>query len=118
MAYKKFEIQSKDALTLRGQSWLPDNPDSIVCLIHGLGEHVGRYAHVADQLNSSNIGLAGIDLRGHGTSDGKRGHTPSYDILLDDIQLFLDKIKADNSEVPLFLGHLHCPTPNNQLHKH
>jgi alpha-beta hydrolase superfamily lysophospholipase len=59
--------------------------------VHGLGEHTGRYAHVAAALNEAGYAVLGCDLRGHGKSEGLRGHTPSYDALMDDIGRLLDE---------------------------
>ena len=48
-------------------------PKAVVCLVHGLGEHTGRYAHVAAALNDAGYAVLGVDLRGHGKSGGPRG---------------------------------------------
>ena len=61
----------------------------MINLVHGLGEHSGRYAHVAEALNYAGYHLVAFDLRGHGLSDGKRGHAPGFIQLFDDIQIFL-----------------------------
>lgn len=100
-------LKSTDGLKLSGQSWMPDAmPKALVCLIHGLGEHCGRYQHVAKAFNSNGIALTALDLRGHGKSDGKRGHTPNYDLLLEDISKLLNYTKSIAPETPLFLyGH-------------
>jgi len=106
MSHSFFELKSKDGLLLSGQAWLPGNIQAIVCLVHGMGEHIGRFAHMADYMNSKKIGVLGLDLRGHGKSEGPRGHTPSYDHLLDDLGLLLEKTKSDFPNAPLFLfGH-------------
>ena len=74
--------------------------------MHGLGEHSGRYAHVAAALNDAGYALLGLDLRGHGKSGGPRGHTPSYDTLLDDIGRLLDEAAARYPGLPRCLyGH-------------
>ena len=74
------------------QGWQPETPPkAVVCLVHGLGEHSGRYAHVAAALNDAGYALLGFDLRGHGKSGGPRGHTPSYEALMDDIGRLLDE---------------------------
>ena len=44
-----------------------------IVIVHGLGEHIGRYAHVAARLNASGWSVVGYDQRGHGTSPGERG---------------------------------------------
>lgn len=102
-----FKIESLDGLTLHGQSWAPDNePRAVVCLVHGLGEHSGRYGHVAKAFNRAGYALTTFDMRGHGQSEGKRGHAKNYTVLMDDIFRVLEKIKEQHPGTPIFLyGH-------------
>jgi acylglycerol lipase len=87
-----FNFSSHDGLELFGRVWQAQGtPKGVVNLIHGLGEHSGRYTHVADSMTKAGYHFIGFDLRGHGLSEGKRGHTPNYDYILDDVTLFLDK---------------------------
>jgi alpha-beta hydrolase superfamily lysophospholipase len=82
------EVTSSDGLKLYGMYWAPDQKaeKATVYLVHGLGEHVGRYVHVARALTDQGASLIGVDLRGHGLSGGPRGHTPSIDQLVDDLR--------------------------------
>jgi len=92
MNHIEFTHQSPDKLQFYFQGWEPEvSVRAVVCLVHGLGEHTGRYAHVAAALNNAGYAVLGCDLRGHGKSEGLRGHTPSYDALLDDIGRLLDE---------------------------
>ncbi len=102
-----YSLQTHDGLTLIGQRWVPtDSPRGIVCLIHGLGEHSSRYAYVAEKMNSAGYIFEAIDLRGHGRSDGPRGHSPSFDSLLEDISRYLALVRQVHPEGPIFLyGH-------------
>lgn len=84
-----FERKTSDGLVLRGRHWPVHGPRAVVCLMHGLGEHCGRYAHVAAVFNRKGMAFMGIDQRGHGRSEGQRGHTPSYARLLEAIDLLL-----------------------------
>jgi acylglycerol lipase len=88
-------------------SWEPDsNPKAVIALIHGFGEHSGRYAHWALRFVENNIAFCAFDLPGHGKSDGKRGYTESYQLLLDDIELFLAHLRKTYSDIPIILyGH-------------
>lgn len=91
---------------LFGRSWPLEAPKGVVCLVHGLGEHSGRYAPLAAALNGAGFAVHAFDLRGHGKSGGKRGHTPSYEVLLDDITCLLDDAEKKFPRAPLFLyGH-------------
>jgi len=103
----EFGWQSVDGLRLFARNWQPaGDPCGVVCLVHGLGEHCGRYSHVAENFVKSGYAFAGFDLRGHGRSDGQRGHAPSYGALLDDVSLFLHHVSVIFPGVPRFLyGH-------------
>jgi alpha-beta hydrolase superfamily lysophospholipase len=96
-----------DGLTMFAQGWLPEGPPrALVALVHGLGEHSGRYTHVGTALARSGFALFGFDLRGHGQSAGPRGHTPSYEALLGDIDAFLTEVAKRFHTRPHFLyGH-------------
>ena len=90
-----WNIKSTDGLDLFARGWEPEGkPKAMVCLVHGLGEHVGRYEHVAAALTAAGYVLLGFDLRGHGRSDGPRGHAPSEEQLLDDLRLFLTRCRG------------------------
>jgi alpha-beta hydrolase superfamily lysophospholipase len=95
------------------RSWpLPDGivrRGSIV-LVHGLGEHSGRYGHVADRLTALGLEVWGYDLRGHGRSEGARGSIPRDDALLEDLRAVFDDVDrrgraAGDDAAPLLLGH-------------
>lgn len=107
MKHSEFEFKTFDGLSLFGQSWQPeDRPRAVVCLVHGMGEHSGRYGHVADRLTQAGYSVFAFDLRGHGKSLGPRGHTPSYEVLLNDVSFFLNEVDKNFPEPPLFLyGH-------------
>lgn len=78
----------------------------VVCLVHGLGEHSGRYIHVAKALLQAGYVLLAPDLRGHGQSEGARGDAPSYAALLDDISALLAQAASRFPTTPCFLyGH-------------
>ncbi len=100
--------QSRDGLKLYARGWEPEDriPEGVICLVHGHGEHVGRYEHVGQALSAAGYVLLGFDQRGHGRSAGPRGHIPSYDALLDDITLLLDQAASRYPALPYFLyGH-------------
>jgi alpha-beta hydrolase superfamily lysophospholipase len=99
--------ESQDGLKLHIQSWEPDRrPKAVVVVVHGLGEHIARYVAVAEILVNAGFAVVGYDQRGHGRSDGRRGHAPRYDALLDDLSTVLDLATARYPRRPVFLyGH-------------
>ncbi|MBW6465640.1 MAG: lysophospholipase [Brevefilum sp.] len=104
-----FTFTSKDGLSLFGRAWISPSsqPKGTVHLVHGLGEHSGRYDHIGKALAKAGYHLASFDLRGHGLSEGPRGHTPGLSYLMDDIRLFLDESsKHLGNSLPKFIyGH-------------
>ena len=81
-------------------------PDAVVLLVHGLGEHAGRYTGWAKQFNDTGVEMRSFDLPGHGLSGGRRGVVPPFDVLHDIIDSKLESIAADRPGIPLFLyGH-------------
>jgi len=107
MSQFNFTIETADRLTLQGRGWEPDGEvRSVVCLLHGLGEHCGRYSHMAEAFNRDGVAMLTFDLRGHGRSEGRRGHAPSYSALMSDIEKLLDEAAARFPGLPRFLyGH-------------
>ncbi len=69
------------------------NSADTVLLVHGLGEHVQRYAWLAAQLNASGWNVVGYDLRGHGRSGGRRGGMPAADTMLCDLGAMVDRVR-------------------------
>lgn len=82
-------------------------PAGVALLVHGLGEHVGRYAHVAQALREAGWHAWGYDHHGHGQSGGQRGALPCPARLLDDLGLVMDLVRAQSPcDSPLVLiGH-------------
>lgn len=92
---KHFETnwKSSDGLTLFAQGWEPvaTSLKAVVCLVHGIGEHSGRYAHVAEAFGKEGYALLTADLRGHGKSEGIRGHASSIEVLMHDVDVLLEE---------------------------
>ena len=89
------------------QGWEPDHePKAFIVLIHGLGEHTARYAHVGKTMTDAGYALVGFDLRGHGKSGGARGHASSLEVYMQDIRQFFQLMEQRYPDVPHFLyGH-------------
>jgi acylglycerol lipase len=88
------------------QAWIPDKPKATLTLLHGIGEHSGRYAYLADYMTRRGFEVWACDLRGHGESAGKRGHIDRFDDYLDEIGLLIQMAKNRNPAKKVFLlGH-------------
>ncbi len=99
--------QSTAGLKLHAQCWSPSTPaKAVVALVHGMGEHIGRYEHVAQFFNNRGIALLAYDQQGHGQSEGARGNIVSAASLLDDVGLLLAEAQKRFRGKPVFLyGH-------------
>jgi alpha-beta hydrolase superfamily lysophospholipase len=79
---------------------------AVVIVVHGLGEHAGRYHEVAELLHEWGFAVWAHDHHGHGESSGARGGLPSELRLVDDLALVIDDARRENPGVPLvLLGH-------------
>jgi alpha-beta hydrolase superfamily lysophospholipase len=107
MEISEWNWKSFDGLDMYARGWVPNGkPKAVLVLVGGLGEHIGRYEHVAAALTEKGYALSGFDLRGHGKSGGPRGHTPSYEALMIDIASFCQQLDARYAGLPRFLyGH-------------
>lgn len=88
-------MKSSDGLNLFARfEEQADKNSPVVVLCHGMGEHSGRYLHVIRFFAERGLHVLAPDHRGHGRSDGLRGHTPSYEQLMRDVGLYI-KTMAD-----------------------
>ena len=79
---------------------------AVVVLVHGLGEHAGRYRALAERLHGWGFAVWAHDHHGHGESSGARGGLPSELRLVDDLALVIDDARRENPGLPLvLLGH-------------
>ena len=74
-----------------------------VQIVHGLGEHIGRYEALAATLNAAGWHVAGHDQRGHGCSEGARGRIDGRLVLLADLAAVTDHLRGEGRHV--LLGH-------------
>ncbi len=95
-----------DGLRLFRRAWLPTAPHHAVVLVHGFGEHSGRYDETGVALAEAGYAVESFDLRGHGRSDGARCHVQSFDEYLDDLDHVLDWTRDATAGLPIhLLGH-------------
>jgi alpha-beta hydrolase superfamily lysophospholipase len=102
----EFSWKTSDGLNIYAKEWKPEGKvKAVVALVHGLGEHIGRYDHVAEAFGKAGYAMVGFDQRGHGKSDGVRGHE-SYDNAMEDITRNIQNARDRYPGLPVFLyGH-------------
>ena len=106
MTINEFNWTTSDEIKIYAKEWKVEFPKEVIALVHGLGEHCNRYNHVAAYFAQHNIAMVSFDHRGHGQSGGKRGHTPTYDTFLNDVDMLLEETKKRYPSTPIFLyGH-------------
>ena len=103
---KNFTLQISKDILLSGKGWETKDAKANLILIHGAGEHIGRYTHWARYFNEQKINVFGTDHFGHGNSPGSRGHLPEYAIYLNEVNTLILKIREEFPGLPLILyGH-------------
>jgi len=106
-----FTFTGADGLSLHGRCWPSKGdpaqaPRGVVALVHGISEHSGRYSAVVDHLTESGFVVYSFDLRGHGESQGRRGHIDNWSQYRDDVQAFLEQVSTRDPGLPIFIyGH-------------
>jgi len=100
-------LTTADGLKLHVRSWPTPAAAArgVVLIVHGLGEHIGRYEHVAAHLNAWGWNVVGYDHRGHGRSEGAKGRIRQWDDLLRDLSLVIDLVRKKHPGPLVLLGH-------------
>jgi alpha-beta hydrolase superfamily lysophospholipase len=106
MQARELSLTAADGTSLYVADW-PINAGAVkgIVLMHGLGEHCGRYARVARFFNDYGYSVRSYDHRGHGRSGGARGDVPDADTLAQDAKIAIDDFAQNLSAPPLLLGH-------------
>jgi alpha-beta hydrolase superfamily lysophospholipase len=111
MTPDNYSYRCADGPKLAGYRWSPDDGTpvaGVVVLVHGMGEHLRRYEHVADALTSAGFVVYGHDHRGHGASLTKRGEPGhlgpnGWVALVDDLNLDIARAKSDHPGLPVMI---------------
>ena len=89
------------------QGWLPDGGvKAVLLIVHGLGEHSGRYTNVVDHFVPLGYAIYGLDHIGHGKSDGGRVVVERFEDFTDNLMIYFNMVKVWQPDKPIFLlGH-------------
>jgi acylglycerol lipase len=107
MKHYEEEFQGKKGLKLYCQSWFPDSEvKAILLVVHGIAEHSGRYTGLVTYFTSRGYLVCALDHRGHGRSEGRRGHVEHFSYFIDDLNTFVELVRRRNTGKKVFLfGH-------------
>jgi alpha-beta hydrolase superfamily lysophospholipase len=105
--HRELQFPGCQDATLHGQAWLPERaPRAIIVVAHGLAEHGGRYATLANRLVEKGYAVYAIDHRGHGRSSGRRANIDKFDYLVSDLGTFIGRAQREHPDTPvILLGH-------------
>ena len=98
-------VQSADGTTLAYRAWPAAGASITFAVVHGLGEHAGRYERFARGMAGHGMGTFAVDLRGHGKSPGQRGHIDSWSQWTDDTSAFVKFVEANVQGEVVPVGH-------------
>ena len=101
------DFEAAGAVRLVWQSWATGRrPVAVLAVVHGYGEHGGRYGFLVDDVVPRGYAVFTFDLRGHGRSPGRRGHVDRFSDYLADARAFLKLVRHAYPDTPVFLlGH-------------
>jgi alpha-beta hydrolase superfamily lysophospholipase len=97
-------VESADGTLLAYRAW-PQAGDIAFAVVHGLGEHAGRYERFAEGMAKHGMGTYALDLRGHGKSPGQRGHVDSWSQWTDDVAAFVSRVESIAGAEVVPVGH-------------
>jgi acylglycerol lipase len=96
-------IRTRDGLSLVVEHHDVPDARARVVVVHGYAEHRGRYLHVVEMLEAAGFACHLFDLRGHGESEGSRGHVARFEDYLDDLDRVVETVRLRGGTTPLFL---------------
>ena len=99
-------FEGAEGRSLFRRAWLPAAPRAVLVVVHGFGEHSGRYEELARFFARHGFAVHAYDHVGHGQSSGRRGHVDAFDWFHDDLERFVAFARAEHPGLPLvLLGH-------------
>ena len=104
MKHNEATFEGAESLELYCQTWRPEEGTrAVLVVVHGFGEHSGRYTNVVDSLVPGGFAVYSFDLRGHGRSPGQRGHINAWAEYREDLRAFLQWVRSHEPKSPIFL---------------
>jgi alpha-beta hydrolase superfamily lysophospholipase len=99
-------LSGSDGKSIFTRQWTPAVARGALVIVHGFGDHSGRYSNLAIELAGRGIQVTAYDQRGHGRSPGRRGHVARWSQYRTDLEWLLDRVRGEHPNLPLFLfGH-------------
>lgn len=107
MKHNEGKFTGAGGLELYYQRWQPDGqPRAALAIVHGIGEHSGRYMNVVNQIVPHGYSVYGFDLRGHGRSAGQRGYIGGWQDYREDVRAFVRMVGEQAAGRAIFImGH-------------
>jgi alpha-beta hydrolase superfamily lysophospholipase len=100
------QVRAADGTLLLVRTWRAADPWAAMLLVHGVGEHSGRYERTGGLFAQAGIDVTSFDLRGNGGSGGRRADIERWTDFGDDIELMLTRVRAAALDRPVvLLGH-------------
>ena len=97
-------VESDDGIVLHERWWPVRHPRAALVFVHGIASHGGWFAETAHQLAADGVAVLAPDRRGSGLSDGPRGHLPSYERAMADLDAARRRVEHDHPGAPVVLG--------------
>lgn len=98
-------IESADGTRIAYRAWPRAGAAITFAVVHGLGEHAGRYEEFAEGMARHGMATFAVDLRGHGKSPGQRGHLDSWSQWTDDASAFVRQVETETEGEVVPVGH-------------
>nr|MDO8098541.1 lysophospholipase [Candidatus Njordarchaeota archaeon] len=104
--HEEGEFKGKGGIKIYYQFWKPERVKAAMVGVHGGAEYSGRYTHVAAHFASEDIAFYALDHRGHGFSEGLRGHVDRFVDYIEDLDVFVGMVRAwEKGKKVFLLGH-------------
>jgi len=105
--YRENQFTTTYGIKIYYQYWIPsNNHQANLIFVHGIGEHSGRYQNLVDYLLPKGFALFGLDIQGHGKSEGKKGHVHNFSTFAEQVeQLRTTMSELYNNKTLFLLGH-------------